>query len=196
MNEIPTADWTWIDAAAIRFEREWKKGTRPRIEHFLAEADESRWLTLLEELLRVERELLQRAGAEPDVEQYRRRFPESAALIEAVFGVQPSRAAAADPRPDPTITAPITPDGDSNGNPSPAPGTNVRYFGDFELIAKLGKGGMGVVYKDRQVSLNRPVALKMMRAGALAGDDERQRFQNEAEAVATLDNHTSSRSTR
>jgi len=52
MNEIPKADWTWIDAAAIRFEQEWKKGTRPRIEHFLVEVDESRWPLLLEELLK------------------------------------------------------------------------------------------------------------------------------------------------
>ena len=97
MSEIPTADWTWIDAAAIRFEQEWKKGTRPRIEHFLAEVDESRWPPLLEELLRVERELLQRAGAESDVEEYRRRFPDSAALIDAIFGPQSERSEATEP---------------------------------------------------------------------------------------------------
>jgi hypothetical protein len=51
MSEILTSDWTRINTAADRFEQEWKKGTRPRIEDFLVEVEESRWPALLEDAL-------------------------------------------------------------------------------------------------------------------------------------------------
>jgi tetratricopeptide (TPR) repeat protein/tRNA A-37 threonylcarbamoyl transferase component Bud32 len=67
------------------------------------------------------------------------------------------------------------------------PGLRVRYIGDYELLSVLGQGGMGVVYKARQISLNRDVALKMIRNSELASEDQIRRFQNEAEAVALFD---------
>src|SRR5260370_19376462 len=56
----------------------------------------------------------------------------------------------------------------------------------YQILGELGRGGMGIVYKARQLSLQRQVALKMVRTGPFASAEERQRFHLEAEVVAKL----------
>ncbi|MBI3413922.1 MAG: protein kinase [Verrucomicrobia bacterium] len=69
---------------------------------------------------------------------------------------------------------------------SPAAGERVHYFGDYELLEEIGHGGMGRVYRARQISLGRIVAIKFLRGGKLAGSDALKRFGEEARTVAGL----------
>ncbi len=70
---------------------------------------------------------------------------------------------------------------DSNASARPP-----QAFGDYELIEEIGRGGMGVIWKARQVSLDRWVALKMIRDSQLASPKARERFRIEAEAAGRL----------
>jgi WD40 repeat protein/serine/threonine protein kinase len=131
------------------------------------------------------------AGQTPDRQEWLRQYPEFAAELQAFLAdyervdrmAEPLRPAAPSERAVPGDAATM----DSARPPAAGTGTTIRYFGDYELLEEIGRGGMGVVYKARQVSLNRVVALKMILAGQLATESDVKRFHTEAEAAAQLD---------
>ncbi len=71
--------------------------------------------------------------------------------------------------------------------PDDGPATQPGNFGDYELLGEVAHGGMGVVFRARQVRLNRLVALKLVLSGSFAGAAELRRFYQEAELAAGLD---------
>ena len=169
---LPLADARRINDACERYETDWRAGAQPRIEEAIAQIDAPHRPALLRELIAVDRELRQSRGEDPQPDEYQIRFPDHAEAVAGAFdGITLAFHTNVPYRMKRTAGA-------------PAPNWS---FGDFEVVDEIARGGMGVVYKARQKSLNRLVALKMTLSGQYASELERERFRLEAEAAANLD---------
>jgi len=127
------------------------------------------------------------AGQKPDQAAVLRAHPDLAEDLSAFFADQHKLSRLASSLDTQTIALGVSREAsESEPHPDLAP-VRIRYFGDYELQQEIARGGMGIVYQARQVSLNRLVALKMILQGELASPEDVQRFRTEAEAAAHLD---------
>jgi WD40 repeat protein len=159
-DQLPAEQRRLIAELRTRFGAEWKRGSRPRLEDYLAEVAADLRSPLLRELLRIDVGYRQRANETMPPLDYVGRFPDHPDLVAEIC----NRVAA-------------QPDGLAAGSRSVIPG--------YRLLGELGCGGMGTVYAAEQDTPRRPVALKVIRPG-LATPELLSRFTREAEILGRL----------
>src|SRR5262249_25943909 len=116
----------------------------------------------------------QRRGEKADIETIARQHPELTAELRELWAAAQVAEELGTPAAGSHATLDLLP---RPRIPGAAPFSTPRIVGDYELIEELGRGGMGVVFKARQRSLNRTVALKMILRGDLASAAELARFR-------------------
>jgi hypothetical protein len=192
---LPSALAEQVNRVCDQFEAAWQAGQRPRIEDHLGEAPDPARAYLLRELIALDVAFRLRQGEAPRSADYHARFPEVdpawlPTRFESVPPTPPSSLTATAPFLPPCGAEPSTVTDQRTPGDVPGPGT---VMGDYELIDELGHGGMGVVYRARQRSADRIVALKVVRAERLKEHrpERRQewleRFRREAPIAARLE---------
>jgi hypothetical protein len=172
-----------LDAPCDDFDRAWQTGRRPDPAGYLDRVEVVLRPQLLQELLRIELEWRCRLGERPAAKEYAGRYPACAGQI--ANGLPQRSTPGAIPRvcradraiaPCHRVIAPST-----------APAPPLRSLGEYDLLERLGGGGMGDVYLARHRRLDRLVAMKVLSGHREPSPQARARFLREMKALAALE---------
>jgi len=173
-----------IDAGCDRYEDAFRARHKPRMEAFLARADQAVRPALFRALLELDIELRKGQGETPLVSDYEQRFPEDRSTIQAIFE-EALRAA--------SLVSSVKLTGMETSQrpqiksaPTKLSAAIPKTLGRFEIRSVLGEGAFGTVYRARDPQLDRDVALKVPRFAGRQSREERERFLREARAAAGL----------
>ncbi|MCC9604281.1 serine/threonine-protein kinase [Blastopirellula sp. JC732] len=183
-NDRPEPPDRQVEVLCQAFAERWLAGQQPDIAEYLAQVGDEQRKTLLIALLEIDVKNRRQRNEQPQYESIVLHYPELRGEVGlALFDLMEQTVA---PKSEVAETMPVGASYASKlaSQPLLASGTQ---FGKYELLNVIARGGMGVVFRARQIDANRIVALKMILSGQLAGQEEIQRFKTEAEAAARLD---------
>lgn len=169
-----------VDQLCTAFEAAWSQPTPPRLEPLLDQVPPAARTVLLTELLLIELDQRRQRGEQFEMGEFLSRFPQDRSLVESIWHGQ-ARV------PADSGTLPLAENVDLSGLLAPPrEPPELGWLGMYRVLGILGRGGMGLVLRAEDSLLGRPVALKVMRPGALTDEIYRQRFFREARLAATL----------